>query len=372
MRGKSLALLLLALGCGLIASIGVTQAISKRDKPVSEDVENVLVVVKNVPLGDLLNAEVLKEEAWPKGKVPVGALSKIEDVEGRRARTQLWAGELVLDNKLSRKGASNQGADALIPKGYRVVPVKVDAVSGGAGLLLPGNRVDVMVFLTQNPQWNIVETATRTVLQDIKVFAVNEVVSLQSPNDKDPNKSTRADTVSLLVTPEQAAKLTLAASLGQIKLIMRGPEDDQDPGRSDATPAALFGAKDAGSRGRETLLDQSEKEMPGRGFLEMLAGAKTKVGDTKTKPAEETPVAPTTVSWTIRMLQPGEVSDMVLEADANEVAIAGQSPGFSRWHVAGGTAAAQAEKSKPTPAEEAKGGEDAGPSQQPVPVKPEA
>ena len=50
----------------------------------------------------------------------------------------------------SAKGASEQGATALIPKGYRVVPVKVDLVSGGSSLILPGDRVDVMVHLVKD------------------------------------------------------------------------------------------------------------------------------------------------------------------------------------------------------------------------------
>ena len=88
-------------------------------------------------------------------------MHKMEDVEGRRTRTRLYAGEPILDNKLFRKGASDQGADALIPRGYRVVAVKVDAVSGGAGLVLPGSRVNVMVFLTQNPQLGILRDGRR-------------------------------------------------------------------------------------------------------------------------------------------------------------------------------------------------------------------
>ena len=74
------------------------------------------------------------------------------------------------------KGANQQGAAAMIPVGYRVVPVKVDLVSGGSDLILPGDRVDVMIHLVRDPSRGIEETVTRTILQDIKVFAVNDVL----------------------------------------------------------------------------------------------------------------------------------------------------------------------------------------------------
>ena len=215
MRPKSLALLLLALGCGLVASIGITQVLSSRggdSNAATADTQPVYVAVNDIALGDLLNASMVKLEQWPKGKIPAGAISRLEDAEGRRARTKLFAGEPIQDHRLLGKGASEQGATALIPKGYRVVPVKVDSVTGGSSLILPGDRVDVMVHLVKDMNRDIQETVTRTILQDIKVFAVDSIVDLEK--EKEPGKTISAKTISLLVTPEQAAKVMLASQLG--------------------------------------------------------------------------------------------------------------------------------------------------------------
>ena len=127
----------------------------------------------------------------------------------------------------------------MIPKGYRVVPVKVDLVSGGSSLILPGDRVDVMVYLVRDMNRDIPETVTRTILQDIKVFAVNDVLDLEK--EKDGSKSIVAKTISLLVTPEQAAEVTLATQLGIVNLVMRSPEDDQQSPNSQAKPSELLG-----------------------------------------------------------------------------------------------------------------------------------
>ena len=138
MRGKSLALLMLALGCGLVASLGITQVMRKRGEATTAtgDTQPIFVAMKDVGQGEPLTPESLKLEQWPKDKVPPGAMNHLEDIENRRTRTKLYAGEPILDAKLAPKGVNAPGADIMIPKGYRVVSIRVDAVSGGANLLL--------------------------------------------------------------------------------------------------------------------------------------------------------------------------------------------------------------------------------------------
>jgi pilus assembly protein CpaB len=313
MRPKSLALLLLALGCGLVASIGITQVLSNRNaesNAPAADTQPVYVAVNDIALGDLLSAQMLKLEHWPKGKVPAGAIARLEDAEGRRARTKLFAGEPIQDHRLLGKGASEQGATALIPKGYRVVPVKVDLVSGGSSMILPGDRVDVMVHLVKDLGRDIQETVTRTILQDIKVFAVDSVVDLEK--EKEPGKTITAKTISLLVTPEQAAKVMLASQLGTVNLVMRSPEDDQQGVAVQARPAELFAPGAKSDRGKENLLDPSDASLTDKangllGFLNSMKGKKT----TLPAVAEAAP-RPT---WSMRLLRPGSVDEVDFEAD---------------------------------------------------------
>lgn len=345
MRPKSLALLLLALGCGLVASIGITEVIARRNAeppaPTGE-MQSIFVAMTDIGLGDSLTSQVLKLEEWPKDKVPSGAISRIEDVEGRRARTKLYAGEPILENRLLGKGASEQGATALIPKGYRVVPVKVDLVSGGSSLILPGDRVDVMVHLVRDLNRDIQETVTRTILQDIKVFAVNDVVDLEK--EKDGGKSITAKTISLLVTPEQAAKVMLAAQLGSVNLVMRSPEDDQQTANSQAKPSELFAGGSKTDRGKETLVTEpdpstNEKAAGFVGFLNSMKGKSAPVA---------TPAVAATQSqqtWSMRVLKPGELpNDLVLTKTSD------RTP-FGEWQAtttAGGPGASQPVNNAPT------------------------
>ncbi len=294
---------MLALGCGLVASIGITQVMARRNQEPntpSGETQPIFVAMTDVGMGDLLTPQVLKLEQWPKDKVPAEALSHISNIEGRRARTKLYAGEPILDNKLLGKGASEQGATARIPKGYRVVPVKVDLVSGGSSLILPGDRVDVMVHLFKDRNRDIHETVTRTILQDVKVFAVNDVVEIEK--DPESGKSITAKTISLLVTPDQAAKVTLACQLGKTQLVMRSPEDDERTADARATPAELFGSADKSKREKETLMQNAGADKQKKDLVDFLDSTQKKLADSGP-----------TVFWKMQFLTPGNVKDVHLE-----------------------------------------------------------
>lgn len=261
MRPKSMILLVLALGCGLVASIGINQVMANRDQappPMVGETEPIFVALTDVSMGEKLTQANVKLEAWPKDKVPNGALTALEDVEGRLTRTRLYAGEPILEAKLLSKDASGMGAAPLIPKGYRVVALPMNSVASGGGLILPGNRVDVLVHVKADPNRGIPETGTWTVLQDVQVFAVNDMFT-RDPRDRD-EASIQAKTISLLLTPEQSQLVFLANEIGTIRLTMRSHEDE-DVADIAATPInTLFGKGDKADRDKETLLDEEPKD----------------------------------------------------------------------------------------------------------------
>jgi len=318
MRARSIALLILALGCGLVASIGITQVIGNRaTEPAAPtgDSTPIFVVLEEIPFGEPLSAKVLRLENWPKDKVPAGALTRIEDIEGRRARTKLYTGEPVLENKLFAKGASEQGYSTVIPKGYRVVAVKVDKVSG-SGLILPGDRVDLLVHLIRDPSRGILKTSTRTILQNVKVFAVNDVVETQGQDEK----KITAQTISLLVSPDHAQMIMLADELGKIRLVMRSPEDDDVAKVLDTTPGELLGATAAESRRDEEVAtgpDANQAPGGGTGFLTFLDQMRAKKGGQEDAAIPPRPI-PGHTMHRMRLVSGSEVKDVVLEKEADQ------------------------------------------------------
>jgi len=221
MRPKSLILLALALGCGLVASIGISQVLESRrnQKTAGAEQTDVLVALTDIERNAELSPKNVELKPWPKDRLPEGAITKIEDVIGRRPSTRIIKGEPILEGKLGT-GETASRASMEIPAGYRAVPVRIENAQN-TGLILPGDRVDVQVFV--NKGTNVPEATTATFLKDVSVFAVNSEIR----HDPATDAKIDAKTISLLVTPEQAAKLTLAESVGTIRLVLRGTHTEQ-------------------------------------------------------------------------------------------------------------------------------------------------
>lgn len=256
MRPKSLLLLALALGCGLVASIGISQVLDRNALPQGKlETVPIYVALHNINLGDPINAKMLSLQEWPKDKVPRGAISKLEDLEGRRPRTAIFEGEPILEAKLLAPG---EVADPIrqIKKGMRLKTIAVDAQKSAAGLLGPGDRVDVQLFVKKDQRTGVNTAKSKIILQNIRVFAVDQTVQ-RSPDGSE--ERTIAKTVSLMLTPEQASKLSLAEKIGEISLIPRNPDDEAAADWTEYTVEDLLAEGETNSRAKEQGRDSADE-----------------------------------------------------------------------------------------------------------------
>ena len=285
MRPKSMILILIALGCGLVASIGISQVMESKtvEAPVEVPTEKIYVATTDIPLGQIMTAQMVKLEEWPQDKVPEGAVRTMEEIEGRRPLTRLYPGEPILMAKLIDANKF-YGASEKIPKGMRVCSVRVTMDSSASGLINPGDRVDVLVFLKRGGGISL--TGTRTILKNVTVFAVNERFQ-RDPEDEDGG-SNRAKTVSLLVRPAQVEKIMLAQELGRIKLSLRRSDDDTDDNASGATLSDLDSGDEDGSEEIAegfSIADAAGESTNSGGITDFLQSMKT-----STAPAVDTSV----------------------------------------------------------------------------------
>ncbi|PQO45011.1 Flp pilus assembly protein CpaB [Blastopirellula marina] len=296
MRPKSLILIVFALGCGLVASIGISQVLENKQQPAAPqmEMENIFVAIEDIDINEQLTPELIKLEPWPKDKVPEGAVTNLEELEKRRPRVRLYAGEPILERKLFGSNEDN-GASKMIPSGFRVHSVRVTAESSASGLILPGDRVDVLVYLRSSGAIN--KTLTRTILKNVRVFAVNEQTHRET--DAEGN-SINAKTVSLLVKPSQVEILMLASQLGSLSLSLRPPNEeagDEDE-TDDATVEELLGVdEDADPKERRKPIAEAKQD--GGGFLSFLQNYGGK--EPLSPPAETGP------QWTMDLLDPNGV-----------------------------------------------------------------
>jgi len=257
MRPKSLFLLALAIGCGLVASIGISQVLDSKNKAVLETVP-IYVAQQNINLGDPVDDSMVSLQEWPKDKVPLGAMTSWEEIEERRPRAIIFAGEPLLDGKFLPKGQSHDPI-AGIPAGMRLKTVSVDAEKSAAGLLSPGDRVDLQLYVEKSERRNISDSFTKIILQNIRVYAVDQAVQRSVDGSE---ARTVAKTVSLIVTPQQANRVTTAENLGEISLIPRHPDDDNVVEDASQSIDDILARSDANNREKERGATKEETPEP--------------------------------------------------------------------------------------------------------------
>jgi pilus assembly protein CpaB len=221
MQLRSLLIVGFALLCGGAAAVGVSVFGAPK---AGASQEMLIMTAMDIPRGQTIEADMVRARPYPKELAPPGVLTKIEDVVGRATLVPLVKDEPVLDTKLAVKG-SGRGLAALIPKGMRAMTIQTPNVATGvAGFILPGNRVDVLVTLTDTAVDLRNNTTSSTVLENVEILAVDQKIDAPAENKTD-YKEMRS--VTLLVTPSQQTRLNLAMNKGTLHLSLRNAGDSR-------------------------------------------------------------------------------------------------------------------------------------------------
>ena len=134
--------------------------------PKQEKTLRMVVASHDMPMGTLLRKNDLKVVNYPEKDVPKGSIFQLVAAENRVLMVPLNTNEPVLQGKLSDM-TTVEGVSSTIDRGYRAVSVQITDVSGVAGLIQPGSRVDV-IFTRPG---SMAEATTSTILQNVKVIS---------------------------------------------------------------------------------------------------------------------------------------------------------------------------------------------------------
>lgn len=222
MRAKSMVLLVVALGCGMIAAVGVSQAMMQQDTgEKKEPLVEIFVAVKDLDHAEQITAEKIRLDKWPKSRVPEGALTKLEQVEGMFTKLNIFADEPILEKKIA---ASRDSFSTGVPPGYRIFDIV-----GTASYIKPGDRVDILGTFKVGGRNAVPES--HTVMRNIKVHGINGVTTRNSDEDGKTSKTGRGGTkFQLLVKESQLEALTLAKAMagGELQLHLRPLGEDNE------------------------------------------------------------------------------------------------------------------------------------------------
>jgi pilus assembly protein CpaB len=200
-------------------------------REVEAPTDPVVVAAKPLTAGALLGPGDVKLAAWPKKSPIAGAFRTTNPVIGLGLLTAVAENEPITSGKLASR-ESGAGLAVTIPPGMRAVSVKVNEVVGVAGFVVPGSHVDVLVTVDLKG-----ETTTRSVVSNLRVLAAGTRYDQPEAKDAKPIPTT---VVTLLVTPEDAERVTLASSAGTILLALRNLLDTAPTTTSGSRLASLM------------------------------------------------------------------------------------------------------------------------------------
>lgn len=221
----------------------------------------VVVAARPLRAGNLLKPSDLKTVERDASDAPEGVRVDTaawrQELAGAMLRRFVEENEPILPEDVLRPGERGFLAAVLGPD-MRAVTVAVDAVTGQAGLIWPGDRVDVLLTQQINdpqlpPSQRI---AGETVLADVRVIAVDRNL-VQGGVEDDRRKDTR--TVTLEVTQRQAEKVMVASRLGRLSLSVRSASS-WAPATAEMSPPVTWGGDVSSAlRGRNV---QNETQPP--------------------------------------------------------------------------------------------------------------
>jgi pilus assembly protein CpaB len=231
MSFRSIVVLLLAGVCGLCAAVALLNA-GSFSSARSVAMGKVVIAAVEIHRGELITDKMVRLIDWPKSKMPAQSFSKLDDVVGRVAVMGI-----------------------LIPEGMRAFTILTPTdASLVAGFIVPDHHVDVVLTVSGSDDASGGGTAT-VLLQNIRVLAVGQHLDVPRENKMTPKEM---KSVTLAVTPEQAAKLSLAQTRGTLHLSLRSETDVATAAVSNVTLRELrFQQGGANSNDLNTLAGSS-------------------------------------------------------------------------------------------------------------------
>ena len=252
----------LALGVALVLSVGATLFLYRGvlNRPKVET-KKVVASAKALDAGSALAADSVVLLDWPANLPTEGTFDKMNDVVGRSLIYPVGEKQPIRAQYLAAPG-SGIGLTTKIPSGMRGISVRSNDVVGVAGFLYPGSHVDVLISYRPLTAQELV---TQIVLQDVEVLTVGQKL------EPDPQgKPETVAVVTVLLTPQDAAKLALATQLGTIQFVLRNGADN-----TKAPPFSVAMLQLAGGENPKPLPKPGSRAKPANFYeVETISGDK--------------------------------------------------------------------------------------------------
>lgn len=194
---------------------------------------SVLVAKQDIARGAAVEPENLEISIIPREYVQPQAVTSLDRIAGMITIAPISAGEQLTMTKLSQPRHAG-GLAEVTPVGKRAVTVTVDNIASLAGMIKPGDYVDVISLLpvpVQTKEGQQTSMAVIPLFQNVLVLAVGRDIG--GPLLKTESRYKTEQTVesspliTLALSPQEANLISFAQEQGKIRLILRSPADSQ-------------------------------------------------------------------------------------------------------------------------------------------------
>jgi Flp pilus assembly protein CpaB len=242
MEPKKIALLVGALIVAAITAVMAKNMFSGASAPKALAIPlaapkgpEIMVATRSLPVGTIIEPDSFRYQPWPKELIQNAYYLKGQadpnSLAGTVVRAPITAGQPLTQGSLVKPGDRGFLAAALGP-GMRAVTVKVSDISGVAGFVFPGDRVDLVLTQTVQNHASFADggggpplKASETIIRNLRVLAADQHTTSE---DEKGNKEIKRvpDSVTLEVTPRIAEKIAVAQTIGQLSLSLRSIADN--------------------------------------------------------------------------------------------------------------------------------------------------
>jgi len=236
-RTRVLRTIVLPLIIALLATFSLYKILANNDGGSNNgavQTASVVVAARAIPAHTMIAADMVVVQQVPASYVLPGAIRTVEGCLGRVSLVPVAAGEVMLSSKITGTQPGAAGLSYLIPSGKRALTMQVDEIVGVAGFPQPGDRIDVLI---NYPVQQGAERRTRMLLENIPILAV--VQSRAATADGAARDLKGYSSVTVEVTPEQAATIVMGESQGLLRMILRPALDNETVGDFEISSSIL-------------------------------------------------------------------------------------------------------------------------------------
>lgn len=241
---KQKIILIAGVALGLVAIVMVKVYLDQQQQAAQEQAKKaianmrsnqtaVLVAQQDIPKGSLIESAPLEASVIPNKFVQPQAVTSLSRVLGMVTVADISKGEQISLTKLAAPKQAGGGLAGVTPAGKRAISIAVDNLASLAGMIKPGDYVDVIATLqipVQNPEGQQgSQIAVLPLFQNVLVLAIGQntggPVSQAGRKGETVDTSAGSPLVTLALTPQEASFAAFVQEQGKMRFTLRSPAD---------------------------------------------------------------------------------------------------------------------------------------------------